>query len=68
MSLAFYTVNPEPELFPKAYIVRIFKEDTLVRSAFFPICNPHHRTKAKNQASEFGRLAVREIMDKEAAK
>ncbi|WP_255518809.1 MULTISPECIES: hypothetical protein [unclassified Neisseria] len=34
MSLAYYTVTPEPELFPKSYIVRIFKDDNLSRTAF----------------------------------
>lgn len=68
MCIAFYTVNPDNPTFPKSYIVRIFKDDSLIRTVSFPICNPHHRTKAVNQASEFGRLAVREIMDKEFAK
>ena len=68
MCLAFYTVNPEPELFPKAYIVRIFKEDELMKSVCFPVGNPNHLTKAKNQACEYGRLAVREMMDKEVSK
>ena len=68
MCIAFYTVNPDRLDFPKSYIVRIFKDDGLIRTVSFPVCNPHHRVKTVNQASEYGRLAVREIMDKEFAK
>ena len=66
--VVYYTVNPDSKFSPKSFLVRIFKNDDLVRTVVFPICNPHHHTKAKNQASELGRLAVREIMDKELAK
>ena len=68
MCIAFYTVNIDNPTFPKSYIVRIFKDGTLIRTVFFPICNPNYTSKTKNQASEYGRLAVREIMDKELAK
>ncbi len=67
MCIAFYTVNPDNPTFPKSYIVRIFKDDSLIRTVCFPICNPNFASKTKNQASEYGRLAVREIMDKELA-
>ncbi|MBF0804053.1 MULTISPECIES: hypothetical protein [unclassified Neisseria] len=67
MSSAYYTVTPEPELFPKSYIVRIFKDDNLSRTVCFPVCNPLNRVKTVNQACEYGRLAVRQIMDRESA-
>ncbi|OSI18619.1 hypothetical protein BWD09_02325 [Neisseria dentiae] len=68
MFIAFYTVNPDDYTSPKSYVVRIFRDDILIRTVSFPICNPHNRVKTLNQAYEFGRLAVREIMDKELAK
>lgn len=65
----YYTVNPEPASFPKAYIVRIFKdkndETRCLKTVSFPILNPSLPNKTKNEAAEFGRLFVKQMMDKE---
>ncbi|WP_232727258.1 hypothetical protein, partial [Neisseria sp. N95_16] len=65
----FYTVNPEPELQPKSFIVRVFKEQDdescCVKTVSFPICNPSMSQKTKNEAAEFGCLYVKQLMDKE---
>ncbi len=47
MFISFYTVNPDRLDFPKSYIVRIFKDDTLIRTVCFPICNPNLLLKLK---------------------
>lgn len=65
----YYTVNPEPASFPKAYIVRVFKdkndETCCLKIVCFPIRNPSLPNKTKNEANEFGRLFVKQMMDKE---
>lgn len=64
----YYTVNPEPASFPKAYIVRVFKEDNETRclkTVSFPVRNPSLPNKTKSEAEQFGRLLVKGLMDKE---
>lgn len=64
----YYTVNPDSFSFPKAYIVRVFKEDNETRclkTVSFPIRNPRLPNKTRNEANEFGRLLVKQMMDKE---
>ncbi|SPY04035.1 Uncharacterised protein [Neisseria meningitidis] len=67
--LIFYTVNPEPVSFPKAYILKVFKdindESQCVKTLCFPISYPALKHKAENEAYECGRLFVKELMDKE---
>uniref|UniRef100_A0AAU8B2J1 Uncharacterized protein n=1 Tax=Dulem virus 50 TaxID=3145761 RepID=A0AAU8B2J1_9VIRU len=67
--LIFYTVNPEPEINAKAFIVRIFKEQDshprCLKTVCFPVTDPSRLQKARNQACKFGRLSVKELMDKE---
>ena len=67
--LIFYTVNPEPVSFPKAYILKVFKdindESQCVKTLCFPISYPALKHKAENAASECGRLLVRELMNEE---
>ena len=69
MCIVFYTVNSEPPTFPKSFIVRIFKEDDkdflCLRTVNFPISSPDRIYKTQNEANEYGRLSVREIMSKE---
>lgn len=65
----FYTVNPVPEVQPKAFILRIFKdqnnESHCIKTVSFPVRNPSLPQKTKNEANEFGRLFVKDLMDKE---
>lgn len=67
--LIFYTVNPEPVSFPKAYILKVFKdindESECVKTLCFPISNQALKHKAENAAHECGSLLVRELMNKE---
>ena len=67
--LIFYTVNPEPVSFPKAYILKVFKdindESQCVKTLFFPISSPALKHKAENAVNECGRLLVRELMNEE---
>lgn len=67
--LIFYTVNPEPVSFPKAYILKVFKdingESQCVKTFCFPISYPALKHKAENAANECGRLLVRELMNEE---
>lgn len=65
----FYTVNPEPASFPKAYIVRVFEDKNnqtrCLKTVSFPVRNPGLPNKTINEAAEFGRLYVKQLMDKE---
>jgi len=65
----FYTVNPEPLSFPKAYILKVFRdkdnESQCIKTVCFPIRNPTLKQKTENEAYECGRLFVKEMMDKE---
>lgn len=65
----FYTVNPEPVSFPKAYILKVFRdkdnESQCIKIVCFPIRNPTLKQKTENEAYEYGRLFVKELMDKE---
>lgn len=68
MSLAYYTITPEPELFPKAYIVRVFIENrngecACVQTVNFPIRNPTLPNKALSEADAFGRMTVKKLID-----
>ena len=67
MCLAFYTVNPDRFPNTRAYIVRVFSDDRCVKTAAFPV-NPSNPTKSKRQAEEFGKYAVKEIIDREIVK
>lgn len=71
MCIVFYTVNPIPEQCPKSYIVRVFKEDnsgtSCLRTVNFPVRRPDYLSKVLNEANEFGRLSVKEIMDRALA-
>lgn len=68
MCLAFYTVNLDRFPNARAYIVRVFSDDRCVKTAAFPIGNPNNPTKSKRQAEEFGKYAVKEIIDREIVK
>lgn len=68
MSLAYYTITPEPERFPKAYIVRVFRETkdsecTCVHTVNFPIRNPNLPNKTLSEADAFGRMTVKKLID-----
>ncbi len=67
--LIFYTVNPEPLSFPKAYILKVFKdinnESQCIKTLSFPVSHQALRHKAENAANECGRLLVRELMNEE---
>lgn len=67
--IIFYTVNPEPLSFPKAYILKVFKdinnESQCIKTFSFPVSNQALRHKAENAANECGRLLVRELMNEE---
>ena len=68
MTCVFYTVNPEPPVFPVSFIVRIFKNDELVRTVNYPICNPNRLPQAENKAEAFAKLEVAKIIDMELMK
>lgn len=65
----FYTVNPEHVYFPKAYIMKVFKdkgyESQCITTVSFYICNPTLKQNTENEAYEYGRLFVKELMHKE---
>ena len=65
----FYTVNPDNLSFPKAYILKVFrnkdKKSECIKTVCFSILNPTFKQKTRNQAYEYGRLFVKELMDKE---
>ena len=65
----FYTVNPEPLSFPKAYILKVFRdkdnESQCIKTVCFPIRNPTLKQKTENAANECGRLLVRDLMNEE---
>lgn len=66
MCIAFYTVNPDSFYSfeeQRAVIVRVFKDDELVETVSFPIANPTQKYKTEKQAAEYGRLAVRSILN-----
>lgn len=67
--LIFYTVNPDNFSFPKAYILKVFRDENnesrCVKTVCFPIRNPFLKSKTENEANEYGRLFVKELMDKE---
>lgn len=69
--LIFYTVNPEPATNIKSFIVRVFKEQNdesrCIKTVSFPVRNPTIPQKTQNEANEFGRLYVKQLMDKELA-
>ena len=65
----FYTVNPEPSSFPKAYILKVLRDENnesqCIKTLCFPIRNQTLKQKIENEAHECGRLFVKELMDKE---
>lgn len=66
MCIAFYTVNPDSFYSfeeQRAVIVRVFKDDELVETVSFPIANLTQKYKTEKQAEEYGRLAVRSILN-----
>lgn len=66
MCIAFYTVNPDSFYSfeeQRAVIVRVFKDDELVETVSFPIANPTQKYKTEKHAEEYGRLAVRSILN-----
>lgn len=63
MCIAYYTVIRVPEFKPKACIVQIYVDGQIFRTVNFPIGRPDFYAKTVNQANEYGRLAVREVMD-----
>ena len=66
MCIAFYTVNLDSFYSfeeQRAVIVRVFKDDELVETVSFPITNPTQKYKTEKQAEEYGRLAVRSILN-----
>lgn len=70
MCIAFYTVNPDHFCSfeeQKAVILRVFKDDELVETVSFPISNPTQKYKTEKQAEEYGRLAVRSILNQQGA-
>ncbi len=68
----FYTVNPDSVSFPKAYILKVFRdkdnESQCIKTVCFPFRNPTLKQKTENEAYEYGRLFVKEQMDKECAR
>ena len=68
----FYTVNPDSVSFPKAYILKVFRdkdnESQCIKTVCFTIRNPTLKQKTENEAYEYGRLFVKELMDKECAR
>ena len=69
MCIVFYTVNPEPERFPKAFIVRVFKDDEqetrCLKTVSFPVRNPVLPNKTLSEAEACGRMLVSQILNRE---
>ncbi|SPY09646.1 Uncharacterised protein [Neisseria gonorrhoeae] len=61
----FYTVNPEHVYFPKAYIMKVFKdkgyESQCITNSFFLYLQSDFEAKDRNEAYEYGRLFVKEL-------
>lgn len=69
MSLAYFTITPEPVFFPKAYLVRVFKEShsgeaRCIETVSFPVCNFDFPLRTYKQAREYGEKSVSVIIDK----
>ena len=65
MCIAYYSVNDDRHLFPKACILKVYKDGRLVQTFTFPVRNPNFRNKAVNEACKAGELMVKEIIDAE---
>lgn len=68
MCVAYYSVAYDSNLFPKSCILKVYKEDAVVKTLNFPIRNPHNLNKAMNEARKAGALLVKKIIDEEMLK
>lgn len=69
MSICFYTITPQPEQNPVAYIFRLFSDtcgttDCLETKAF-PVTNPQNPKATEETASLYGDLCVADFMNQE---
>ena len=69
MSICFYTITPQPEQNPVAYIVRLFSDkdgySKLIITRAFPVTNPQNPKETEEIASLFGDLCVADFMIQE---
>ena len=66
MSLCYYTITPQPEKSPVAFIFRLFAEKndepTILETKNFPILNPNDIQRAYDEADLYGRLSCAVLM------
>ena len=66
MSLCYYTITPQPEKSPVAFIFRLFAEKndepTILETKNFPILNPNDIQRACDEADLYGRLSCAVLM------
>lgn len=68
MCTIYYAIDLDSFFNSKSYLLRIYKDDEVIRTVNFPIQNPHLPQKTYNKADKFGRAEVKRIMDAELAK
>ena len=66
MSLCYYTITPQPEKSPVAFIFRLFveknDEPTILETKNFPIRNPNDVQSSYDEADLYGRLSCSVLM------
>ena len=69
MSICFYTITPQPEQNPVAYIFRLFSDkdgySKLINTRAFPVTNPQNPKATEETASLYGDLCVADFMNQE---
>lgn len=66
MSICYYTITPQPETNPIAYICRVFVETndvpTIHETKNFPVLSPYGQQSAFDTADLYGKLTVSALM------
>lgn len=68
MCIAYYSIDLDRFFNSKSYLLRIYKNDNLVRTVNFPISNPHFPQRTYRMADKCGRAEVAKIIDAEMLK
>ncbi|EEG33859.1 hypothetical protein FAH67_00570 [Neisseria flavescens] len=69
MSICFYTITPQPEQNPVAYILRLFSDkdgySKLINTRAFHVTNPQNPKATEETASLYGDLCVADFINQE---
>ncbi len=68
MSVVYYSIDLDSFFDSKSYLLRIYKNDSLIKTVNFPISNPYFPQRVYRKADKFGRVEVAKIMDMELCK